>query len=89
MIVATRVSVGNTAVALVGPDDNNHPGGEVLVRNRDATNDLFLGGPNVTTGNGYLVSPGQEVRLTLHQGDALYGIASVISAVTHVLRAGA
>lgn len=87
-VQSSQTAVGTTAVALIGAGDTGHPGGQVTVRNADVTNAVHLGGPDVTTANGFTLASGGQVTLELQQGDVLYAVAAV-SATCHVLRTGA
>jgi len=48
---------------------------------RDASQDTYIGGPSVTTSNGFKVTSTDVISLTLYQGDALYAIAAGAGAI--------
>lgn len=63
-------------------------GQHILVRNRDATVSIFIGGADVTASTGFEVLAGETVSIDLTQGDALYGITASATVACHVVQSG-
>jgi len=98
-VAAARVSVGNTATRLdvttesdAVPGTNTYAqrfGQHLMVRNRDASLSVFIGGPGLTATSGsFEVLPGEAVPVDLTSGDVLYGITASGTAVCHVIQTG-
>jgi hypothetical protein len=86
---AARVSVTNTATRIDGSADADYsPGEQCMVRNRDTTNSVFLGGSDVTAAAGFEVLPGEAVPISLVAGDTLWGITASATVVCHVIQSG-
>lgn len=49
---------------------------ELEVHNDDNTDDLFLGGPDVTTTNGMRVNKLEQLRVSMNPLDKLYAVSS-------------
>lgn len=62
----------------------------VALINLDASNDVFIGGPGVTTGTGMKLAHGATAPtiLTLAQGDAIYGICSSSTPTVSYIESG-
>lgn len=92
-VKSAQVTVGFTATLLSStePGDRNAaPDGQsVAVSNPTGGVSVFLGGPDVTTANGYLLGAGEKTSVDLLGGEALYGIVGSGSQLTYVLRSGA
>jgi hypothetical protein len=60
-----------------------------IIKNITASASIFLGGSNVTTGNGFQwdVADG-ALEIELEPGEALYGIVASASQTLHVLQSG-
>jgi len=83
---ATRVTVGTTATLLTaGPDADRRDGSAVLIR---PAADVYVGGPDVTTADGYLLAGGSELAVDLQTREQLYGRAASDTVVVSVLRTG-
>jgi hypothetical protein len=48
----------------------------IVVQNQSATVNLFIGGTTVTTGNGFIIAPGQSLAFSIVGNESLYGIAA-------------
>jgi len=89
MAASGQVTVTNAATAL---DLNTTAAGrDILVRNRGSVA-VFVGGPGVTTGNGFQLDPGDSIAADTADGtgtgSGLYGIVASGTAVVHVLQVG-
>lgn len=88
-VSSERVTVTDTATALIGAESDTVSGGQILVRNRSATDSVDLGDSSVTSTGGYELAAGNTVELRLSAGDRLYGIAAAAGSVrVDVLRVG-
>lgn len=91
---AVRVTVGNAAPVMIAKasaiDYGTGPSSvttSVVVQNSDATNSVFLGGPAVTSADGFELKAGKTIEILLDGNDLLYGIcAAAVTVVVHVLR---
>ncbi len=72
-ITTGQLTVGTTAVQLDGNDINPV---EIYVHNLDSTKDLFIGGSNVTTANGYVVNKSSELKFVLPAAASVYMVSS-------------
>lgn len=86
-VKASRVNVTSAATA-VNSSVPSTTGQKCMVRNRDLSASIFLGGANVTTATGFEVLAGEAVTVDLQPGDALFAIAATGSIVCHVLETG-
>lgn len=64
-VIAERVTVGTSPTLLVG----NFRGGVAI----KAASDIYLGGDDVTTSNGFLLAAGQVYDDIVRPSDYLYG----------------
>lgn len=87
MISAKRVSVQTAATQIEIPDsDTQQESVTVYLRNLDASNNVDLGGTNVTYGTGFTLKPGDiPLAVTVRNGDALYAAAQTAPVVVAVL----
>lgn len=83
---ARRVTVTNAATELTDRDTDSRSGSGILIR---PAADIYVGGSDVTTAQGYLVAAGAELALDLGSGERLWGRTASGSSVVSVLRAGA
>ncbi len=76
MIDANVVTVG-TEPYLVNMNElvDSVPGQTVAIRNRDESESIYWGGPNVTSETGYPIDAGKEQSFDLKPGQELYLIA--------------
>lgn len=81
---ASRVTVGTTATPIV-----TSARGSVVIRHR-GSNPVYLGGSDVTTGNGFQLDAGDTLYLDLHggEGETLYGRVATGTETLHVLGYG-
>lgn len=74
MSVSTgQVVVGITRVQIDGNDINPVT---LLIHNLDSTKDLFIGGSDVTTANGYVINKGEELAINLPASTSIYMVSS-------------
>jgi hypothetical protein len=59
-----------------------------MVRNM-GTDVVYIGGGNVTTGNGFPLNPGETFTADLGRNEALYGVVSTTSQPVRVIEVGA
>jgi hypothetical protein len=78
-IVSSQVTVTTTSQSIVSVDNVSR---DVLLHAKHAIN---IGNSGVTSSNGYLLDNGDEVRLTLNEGEDLWAIASTGSGTLYVL----
>lgn len=80
-----QVTVGTTATELTGTDTDTRTGHAILVRPAAA---VFVGGPGVTTADGYPLAAGVELALDLGTGERLFAVAASGTVSVSVLRTG-
>lgn len=74
MSVSTgQVVVGITRIQIDGNDINPVT---LLIHNLDSTKDLFIGGSDVTTANGYVINKGEELAINLPASASIYMVSS-------------
>jgi hypothetical protein len=78
-IVSSQVTVTTTSQSIVSVDNVSR---DVLLHTKHAIN---IGNSGVTASNGYLLDNGDEIRLTLNEGEDLWAIASTGSGTLYVL----
>lgn len=87
-LTAERVTVGATAVALIGPDSGNVSGGYLIIKNASA-NEAAVGDAAVTAATGFRIPTGATIELKLPSGEQLYAIRTGgVDAVLDVIRTG-
>ena len=69
-IVSSQVTVTTTSQSIISVDNVSR---DVLLYAKHAIN---IGNSGVTASNGYLLDNGDEIRLTLNEGEDLWAIAS-------------
>jgi len=78
-IVSSQVTVTTTKQSIVGVDNVSR---DVLLH---AKHQVFIGNSGVTTSNGYIMDNGDEVRLTLMEGEDLWVVTDAGTGTLHVL----
>ena len=78
-ILTSKVTVTTTSQSIVSVDNVSR---DVLLHAKHATH---IGNSGVTTSNGYLLDNGDEVRLSLMEGEDLYAITNSGSGTLHIL----
>lgn len=84
-IVNNVISVGTAIMEIASPDDNPQI---ILIHNHDHTSsdDLFIGGPNVTAANGFHVPKTETLQIHLAAGDGLFAVSDDQPIIVHVLQ---
>jgi len=67
-VIASHITVTTTAQRIVDTDNVRR---DVLLHAKQA---CHIGGEGVTFGNGYLMDNGDEIRLTVFEGDTLWAV---------------
>jgi hypothetical protein len=78
-IITSQVTVTSTSQSIVSVDNVQR---DVLLHAKQA---MLIGNSGVTTSNGYLMDNGDQVRLSLTEGEDLWAVASSTSGTLHVL----
>ena len=78
-IITSQVTVTSTSQSIVSVDNVQR---DVLLHAKQA---ILIGNSGVTTSNGYLLDNGDEVRLSLTEGEDLWAVAVSSSGTLHVL----
>lgn len=78
-IVSSQVTVTTTSQLIVSVDNVSR---DVLLH---AKHDLVIGNSAVTASNGYLLDNGDQVRLTLMDGEDLWAVCAAGSGTLHIL----
>jgi hypothetical protein len=78
-IVSSQVTVTTTRQSIVAVDNVSR---DVLLH---AKHTSFIGNGSVTTSNGYLLDNGDQVRLTLMEGEDLWAVTDAGTGTLHVL----
>ena len=83
-IISNHFTVGTTAVQIVPP---HFSGQHVCIHNHEhaEANDVFIGGPTVTIGNGIHAQPTLTSQVTIGPGDELWAVADGGSNELHVM----
>lgn len=63
-------------------------GTSVIVRNNDASIIVYLGGPDVTTSNGFPLAAGASIPVSGYAGEILYAVAASGTPVIRLLEQG-
>jgi hypothetical protein len=78
-IITSQVTVTTTSQSIVSVDNVSR---DVLLH---AKHTIHIGNSGVTSSNGYLLDNGDEVRLTLMEGEDLYAITDSGTGTLHIL----
>ena len=74
MTISTQQYTIDTArVMIAGPDNSSQ---RVTVHNNESSQQVFLGGDNVTTANGIFLDGKEERQITLNPGESLYAVST-------------
>ena len=89
-VSSVQVSVSTTAVALVAAPFTNLDGTiqdptPVILENTHATATVYIGGPGVTSSNGYPLTAGSSLPMQLINSDIPYGVTASGTVVVAVL----
>lgn len=91
-VKSAQIAVGTAPVLVSMPEEDVTIGSQILIRNVGTT-EVFIGGPDVTTGNGFrLAAAGAGSESSAHQiqrstNDIFYAVTGV-SGTVHVLYVG-
>ena len=72
-ISSNQITVGTSRVQINGCSTNPS---RLHIHNNDNTNDLFLGGSNVTTSNGLRLLKLDSIELSLNAGESVFAISA-------------
>lgn len=78
-VVTKQVTVTGTSQSIISVDNVQR---DVLLH---AKHEVFIGNSDVTSTNGYLMDNGDEVRLSLVDGEDLWAVTAGGSGTLHVL----
>jgi hypothetical protein len=78
-IINSQVTVTTTSQSIVSVDNVSR---DVLLH---AKNALYVGNSGVTSSNGYLLDDGDEIRLSLAEGENLWAVTGTSTATLHIL----
>ena len=78
-IITNKVTVTTTSQSIISVDNVQR---DVLLHAKDA---LYVGNSGVTSTNGYLMDDGDEVRLSLTEGEDLWAVTGTSTATLHIL----
>ena len=78
-IITSQVTVTGTRQSIIIVDNVSR---DVLLH---AKHEVFIGNSGVTSSNGYVMDNGDEVRLSLQEGEDLWVVTSGGSGTLHVL----
>jgi len=78
-IVTSQVAVTTTRQSIVAVDNVQR---DVLLH---AKHEVYVGNSGVTSSNGYLLDNGDEIRLSLTEGEDLWAVSGSGTGTLHVL----
>ncbi|CAB4158646.1 hypothetical protein UFOVP701_17 [uncultured Caudovirales phage] len=78
-IITSQVTVTGTSQSIISVDNVSR---DVLLH---AKHEVFIGNSGVTSNNGYVLDNGDEVRLSLQEGEDLWAVTAGGSGTLHVL----
>lgn len=78
-IITSAVTVTTTSQSIVSVDNVQR---DVLLHAKHA---IYVGNSGVTSSNGYLLDNGDEIRLSLTEGEDLWAVSGSGSGTLHVL----
>ena len=78
-IITSQVTVTGTRQSIIGVDNVQR---DVLLHAKHA---VLIGNSGVTASNGYLLDNGDEVRMSLTEGEDLWAVSASGSGTLHVL----
>jgi hypothetical protein len=78
-IITSQVTVTTTRQLIIATDNVSR---DVLLHAKHA---IYVGNSGVTSSNGYLLDNGDEVRLSLMEGEDLYAITDSGTGTLHIL----
>jgi len=78
-IITRQVTVTTTSQSIISVDNVQR---DVLLH---AKHEVYVGNSGVTSSNGYLMDNGEEIRLSLTEGEDLWAVSGTGSGTLHVL----
>ncbi len=78
-IITSQVTVTTTSQVIVSTDNVSR---EVLLH---AKHEIYIGNSGVTSNNGYILDNGDELRMSLQEGEDLYAVTNAGTGTLHVL----
>ncbi len=78
-IITSQVTVTTTRQSIISSDNVSR---DVLLH---AKHEIYIGNSGVTSSNGYVMDNGDEVRLSLQEGEDLYAVTDAGSGTLHIL----
>ena len=78
-IITSKVTVTTTSQSIISVDNVVR---DVLLH---AKHDIYIGNSGVTSSNGYLLDNGDELRLSLAEGENLFAVTGTSTGTLHIL----
>ena len=78
-IITSQKTITSTSQSIVSVDNVQR---DVLLH---AKHEIYIGNSGVTSTNGYLLDNGDEVRMSLTEGEDLWAVSSTSSGTLHIL----
>jgi hypothetical protein len=78
-IITSQKTVTSTSQSIVSVDNVQR---DVLLH---AKHEIYIGNSGVTSTNGYLMDNGDEIRLSLTEGEDLWAVSGTSSGTLHIL----
>lgn len=78
-IITSQVTVTTTSQSIISVDNVER---DVLLH---AKHEVYIGNSGVTSSNGYILDNGDQVRLSLADGEDLWAVAGAGSGTLHIL----
>jgi len=72
-ISSGRMTVGTVATIIDGTFNSNF---RLIVHNNDNTDAVYIGGPDVTTANGFVVKKEESIQLEMNPLDSVYAVSA-------------
>lgn len=85
MIISSHHAVGTARVQISTPDDNPQL---IMIHDHDHTSsdDVFIGGADVTIANGLHIPKTETISINVDAGDAIYAVADGGTVEVHVFQ---
>jgi hypothetical protein len=72
-ITTGRMTIGTVATIIDGTFNSNF---RLMIHNNDNTDAVFIGGPDVTTANGFVVNKQESIQLEMNPLDSLFAVSA-------------
>ncbi len=76
MAVSTALRTITTTRSIIVEKKGANPNDNHQLILSKATGDVFIGGPDVTVGNGFLIGVGENLAIPISQGDEVWAVAA-------------